>query len=245
MRFKDFRIKEATDGGDGGFTGYAATFDRDPDAYGDVIAKGAFARTLGEWRESGKPVPLLYGHNMEDPDYNIGWAELSEDEIGLLTVGHFDGSPKAQRVRELVKEGRLYKMSFAYDVLDECEVELDGGAKANELRDLDLFEVSVVLVPANAHAEIIEAKSKPDGRKYGMTISKATGEQLAGIAESLQAIIDEAGKAKEAVAALMPDDGQGEGGGGADEGGTGEDPNEDNPGAKSGELTDKLLELIY
>ena len=45
-------------------------------------------------------------------------------------------------------------MSFAYDVCDWGPVELDGGVKATELRALDLFEVSVVLVPANAHAEI-------------------------------------------------------------------------------------------
>ena len=30
---------------DGIVEGYAATFDREPDSYGDVIAKGAFART--------------------------------------------------------------------------------------------------------------------------------------------------------------------------------------------------------
>ena len=46
LRFKDFAIEDATDEGNGGFTGYAATFDREPDCYGDVIAKGAFAETL-------------------------------------------------------------------------------------------------------------------------------------------------------------------------------------------------------
>ena len=121
IRYKDFAIKadEAADG-NGGFTGHAATFDREPDSYGDVIAKGAFADTLKEWAESGKPIPLLYGHNMEDPDYNIGTVTAEEDETGLLVHASFDGSPKAQRVRELTREGRLYKMSVAYDVLDEA-----------------------------------------------------------------------------------------------------------------------------
>lgn len=44
VRYKDFAIK--ADGGaegNGGFTGHAATFDREPDSYDDVIAKGAFA----------------------------------------------------------------------------------------------------------------------------------------------------------------------------------------------------------
>lgn len=82
MKFKDFSVK-ATEDGNGGFTGCAATFDREPDSYGDVIAKGAFTVTLAAWTESGRPVPVLYGHNMEDPDFNIGTAEVEEDERGL------------------------------------------------------------------------------------------------------------------------------------------------------------------
>ena len=34
----------------GGYvTGYASTFDREPDCYGDVVAPGAFADTLERW----------------------------------------------------------------------------------------------------------------------------------------------------------------------------------------------------
>ena len=57
---------------EGTVEGYAATFDRIPDAYGDVIKQGAFADTLKSWQESGKPIPLLYGHSTDDPAYNIG-----------------------------------------------------------------------------------------------------------------------------------------------------------------------------
>lgn len=46
MRFKDFTAKATNNGGFGRFIGYAATFDRKPDTYGDVIAKGAFAGTI-------------------------------------------------------------------------------------------------------------------------------------------------------------------------------------------------------
>lgn len=242
VRFKDFEIKEASEEGNGGFTGYAATFDREPDCYGDVIAKGAFTDTLKAWADSGRPVPLLYGHNMEDPDFNIGTAELSEDDTGLLARAAFDSSPKAQRVRELVREGRLAKMSFAFDVRDECPVELDGGIKANELRALDLYEVSVVLVPANSHAEILESK----GRKYGMTISKATGDELSAALESIAKIKEEAAKAEEILKALAPegedepDEGQQ-----PDEGGSEEEPKAANSDAKSGEMLDRLVNLIY
>ena len=244
MKFKDFGIK-AMDGGDGGFTGYASTFDREPDSYGDVIAPGAFADTLKAWRESGKPIPLLYGHNMEDPDYNIGSVTAEEDERGLLVQATFDGSPKAQRVRELVRDGRLCKMSFAFDVLDEGPVELDGGLKANELRKLDLYEVSVVLVPANSHAEILDAKARA---KYGATISKATGRELYEVLDAIDGIRDEADEAARRIRDLLEDveeppaDETGDNAG--DEGGE-EDPETGNSDAKSrASLIARLNRLI-
>ena len=44
-RFKDASgVPEVTDGGS--VRGYASTWDREPDSYGDVVAKGAFADTL-------------------------------------------------------------------------------------------------------------------------------------------------------------------------------------------------------
>ena len=242
MRFKDIPIEAGTDEGSGGFTGYAATFDREPDCYGDVIAPGAFDGTLKEWAESGRPVPLLYDHNMGDPDYNIGTVSLSVDERGLLTEASFDGSAKAQRVRQLVREGRLCKMSFAYDVLDEGTVDLGDGRKANELRDLRLYEVSVVLVPANGHADIVEAK----GRKYGAAISKANGDEIAKALAALETIAETAERAAETLKPLIPDgstppeDEEGEDG---DEGGAGEDP-QGNQAAKSRELAEAIRKLI-
>ena len=45
---------------------------------------------------------------------------------------------------------------------DEARVEIHG-ANANELRKLDLYEVSLVQIPANEHAELIDVKSADDG----------------------------------------------------------------------------------
>lgn len=87
LQYKSFEITE--DGGE--IVAYAATFDREPDAYGDIIRKGAFTRSLKEWAESGKPIPLLYGHNAENPEYNIGACKTAiEDDHGLLIRAGFD-----------------------------------------------------------------------------------------------------------------------------------------------------------
>ena len=165
---------------DGIVEGYASTFDREPDSYGDVVAKGAFEDSLARWRESGKPIPLLYGHSTEDPEYNIGKVvEAYEDERGLFVRCEFDAdNPKAQYVRKLVQQGRLYQFSFAYQVLDAGTVELESGIEAYELRKLDLFEVSLVQIPANQHAEVTEVKSAPVEVKSGRRNSKADEDEL-------------------------------------------------------------------
>lgn len=148
---------------DGMVEGYAATFDRIPDAYGDVIKAGAFADTLKSWQESGKPIPLLYGHSTDDPAYNIGKVvEAHEDGKGLYVVAEFDEeNEKAQYVRKLVKEGRLWQFSFAYEVLDGGSVELEDGTEAYELRKMNLFEVSLVQIPANQRAVVTGVKEAP------------------------------------------------------------------------------------
>ena len=79
---------------DGGIVkGYASTFDREPDSYGDIVAKGAFAETLKQWGEREAHIPFLYGHRLDDPKYNIGWCEAEEDERGLKFT--FTGDPSS------------------------------------------------------------------------------------------------------------------------------------------------------
>lgn len=173
---------------DGIVEGYAATFDREPDSYGDVIAKGAFARTLDEWRaksEGGLAIPLLYGHNTDDPMHNIGKVtEAYEDEKGLFVHAEFDAdNPNAQYARKLAAEGRLYQFSFAYAIKGAGMTTLDDGVDAYELRDLDLYEVSLVQIPANQHAVVTSIKSDPAEVKAGRRNSKADADELRSIRE--------------------------------------------------------------
>lgn len=205
---------ETQEAGGGTVTGYAATFDREPDSYGDVIAPGAFTESLKRWaalNEQGKYIPLLYGHNAMDPEYNIGRiVSAIEDERGLLITAEFDpDNPKAQYVRKLVQEGRVYQFSFAFDVLSSGECEGEDGCKLNELRKLELYEVSLVQIPANQHATVEEVKSH--AAKAGRRNSKADEDGLRELAEHLKA-------AQEIVNGLLADDGSSD-----DEGAAGDD----------------------
>ena len=165
----------------GMIVGYASTWTREPDSYGDIVAKGAFAEDIENIKTEGRVLPLLFNHDAFNLRSFIGTVvDLEEDDHGLKFTATFDDTEEAQRARDLAMTGRLVKFSFAYDVLDAGEVELEDGRKANELRKLKIHEVSLVMYPANPDTSIIEIKA---GRRN----SKADEEALKDITEHLSA----------------------------------------------------------
>ena len=192
----DCRFKTGTDDtdalADGEFLAYPSTFTREPDCYGDVVAPGAFLESIKAWKESGNTLPVMYGHRLDDPDYNIGGVlDMGEDDHGWWIKGRFDmDSPKAAQVYRLVKEHRLSQLSFAFDVEDEGEVTLDDGTKANELRKLSVYEASFVPVGANQDTGVVAVKSATDalcdGMKDGRVLSAKNTETLRDIASELE-----------------------------------------------------------
>ena len=192
-KFKEFKIKSAEDTGT--ISGYFSTYDRIPDAYGDIIAPGAFTDTVKAREESGHPFPLCWNHDLNQI---IGKVDSIEDnEKGPLIGASFFDTPLAQEKREIVKSGVVYQFSFAYDVQEAEEVELEDGTKANELRKLDLFEVSIVPIPANPRAEVTDVKS---GRRN----SKKDADGIREAITLLQGVLGELEEADE------PDDGEDE-----------------------------------
>lgn len=183
MQYKEFNVKY-DDSGNGSLEGYASTWIRQADSYGDVVKSGAFARTLKERWNGGKGIPLLWAHQMDNLKSFIGTAEAEEDEKGLHFLASFDGTEEAQRVRELYKDGRLSKFSFAFDVRDNGTVTLEDGTKANELRDLELFEISCVCVPANDDAGVVDIKA---GRRN----SKSDEDKIRQAISLLQSVLDD------------------------------------------------------
>ena len=157
IKTKSFEVKSAESGN---ITGYASTWIREPDSYGDIVRRGAFLESIEKLKESGKPLPLLYNHDNYNLSNFIGIVRsMEEDEHGLKFTAEFDDTPEGQRARQLVIDGRLDKFSFAYDVLDEGQVTLEDGRKANELRKLDIKEISLVMYPANPDTSVVDVKA--------------------------------------------------------------------------------------
>tara|TARA_R100001244_G_scaffold6385_2_gene7474 strand:+ start:1540 stop:2355 length:816 start_codon:yes stop_codon:yes gene_type:complete len=201
------QVKAGPDDGlkEGEFLVYPSTFTREPDAYGDVVAKGAFLDDIAAWKESGNVLPGLYGHRMDDPDYFVAGAiEEGEDEHGWWVKGEFDlENPKAQQVYRLVKGRRLNQLSFAYDVIDEAGVELEGGRKANELRKLKRYEFSFVPVGANQDTSVVAVKGIIDGLKAGRVLSSKNETALREARDAIDSVLvalgDDDGKAAPAA----------------------------------------------
>jgi len=199
MKIKSFNVKYR-DEGNGSIEGYASTWIREPDSYGDIVAPHAFSKSLAERWNGGKGIPLLWAHQMDNLKSYIGKADADEDEKGLHFIAKFDDTEEAQRVRELYKDGRLKSFSFAYDTLDWAPIELEDGRKANELRELDLFEISCVILPANADATMTEVKAAEDTEvKSGRRNSAKDLDTMAEIESHLKEAMSGLAKLKETV----------------------------------------------
>lgn len=158
----DVKIKAGPADGlaEGEFTAYASVFGN-VDSYGDKVMPGAFSADLKAWKASGNPIPLLWGHDMVDPFSNIGEiVDAKEDDHGLLVKGQIElgATPKADQVYRLIKGRRVGQMSFAYDVIERALVEKDGETFV-ELKQLKLYEVSIVPIGANDQTEILSVKA--------------------------------------------------------------------------------------
>ena len=184
-KYKEFALRKEADGkgnDTGTISGYFSTYDRIPDSYGDVVAPGAFTDTIKAREESGHKFPLCWNHDL---DQIIGQVDTIEDtEKGPLMTASFFNTPLAQEKRELVKSGVVYQFSFAYDVLEAGPTTLEDGVKANELRKLDLFEVSIVPIPANQNAVMTEIKA---GRRNSAKDADAIRQAIA----LLQSVLDD------------------------------------------------------
>lgn len=196
---KDIRIKTIEVKADNGMiSGYAATWIREPDSYGDVIAKGAFVECIERLKSEGRKIPFLFNHDSYNLGSYIGTVEdLGEDDHGLKFAATFDDTQEAQRARELALDGRLCKFSFAYDVLEAGDITLEDGRSAYELRKLNIHEVSLVMYPANPDTGIIDVKSA--GEKAGRRNSKAD-------AEALHEALEHLGSAQNIINSLLADE---------------------------------------
>ena len=196
IQFKDAAGFHETEDGSGIFEGYASVFGN-VDSYGDKVLKGAFSKSLAKsFPNDGAGIPCYWSHRMDDPEFILGKTlSAVEDEHGLKVRVSLDlDNPKAAAAYRALKAGAVNQMSFAYEVVDSHFVP-EKGAKfggVNELRELNIFEVSVVQIGANTATSIDMVKSAMKNDDSVSISTPSAIEQLEEAVEILRSIIDSA-----------------------------------------------------
>ncbi|MDG3575719.1 HK97 family phage prohead protease [Rhizobium sp. YJ-22] len=133
-----------------------------PDRIGDDILPGAF-------KGARLPVPMLFGHDLNDP---IGtWDTLTEKSDGLHLSGRLlvDEVPRAREVRALVKSGAVKGLSIGF--ISKSASSRAGGGRT--IKSLELLEVSLVTIGLHPGAKVTSAKSAVTALNLAAAINRA------------------------------------------------------------------------
>ena len=152
-----FEVKELSEAGT--FKGYGSVFDV-VDDWDDVVVKGAFTKSIA------KKLPvLLWQHNSDKP---IGvYTSVEEDNKGLKIEGRLliDSISQAKEAHALLHAGAIKGLSIGYIPL-AWEYETRKDKRVRILKEIDLWEISLVTFPANPKAVVGSVKSIRDVEAY-------------------------------------------------------------------------------
>lgn len=139
--------------------GLASTFGN-IDRTGDIIERGAFKSTIKLMKAGDRVIRLLNQHHMDQP---IGIVDvLKETDAGLFMVARMPRENSTVKdMLPLLKMGALSDFSIGFNIKDS-DMD-DKGIRT--IKDIDLFEVSVVTIPANEKAKITSVKKDTDEDK--------------------------------------------------------------------------------
>lgn len=156
---------------------YAST--KDKDRGHDIVDPQAFKNALDLYMTN--PIVLLQ-HNMEKPIGVVTEAKI--DDNGLYVKARI--TQDVDWVISAIKNGVLRAFSIGYKILDSEFLEeqtADGRDYANIIKDLKLFEVSVVSVPMNPYSlmksmqDCFELKEVESGEKEVVAENAKTTEE--------------------------------------------------------------------
>lgn len=171
VQYKVFPIEFKDADSSGFIRGYASTFGN-VDLGLDVVDQGAFKKTIQETK--GGKFPILADHS---PEKLIGWnLRAEEDSQGLKVEGQLDMNVQLARERfslakKALEHGIPMGLSIGYMTV---KAEPDRSKPMiRRLKELKLFEYSIVTFPMNTEAMITAAKSALTSDKISMIINEA------------------------------------------------------------------------
>jgi HK97 family phage prohead protease len=127
--------------------GYVNKYEKRSEYMGfyEEIRQGAFDKSL-----KGDNILALYGHDYNKPLGRMGAnLTLRSDEVGLYFELRINPNVSwAKDTYELVKDGVLQGMSFGFSCNDDDWKTDNEGNSVRSIKDLSLYEISVVSSPA-------------------------------------------------------------------------------------------------
>ena len=142
----NFKLELKTLDSTGRFAGYASVFGV-VDSQRDVVLPGAFAQTV---RGRAHEIKFLWQHQQDEP---IGILDkIFEDARGLYVEGRLLlNVQRAKEAHTLLKMGAISGLSIGYSPV---RYTIDDKTGIRRLKQVDLWEVSLVTFPANEAANV-------------------------------------------------------------------------------------------
>lgn len=146
--------------------GYVALWDSlsgDLGGFREKIRKGAFARTLESARRGETDVLFFVEHDSRAILGRLaaGNLKLREDAYGLAFELTLPPTTLGRDTATLVASGILRGCSFSFSIVNE-HWEKSAGRSIRELRDVRLFECSVVSTPAYSATSVSAIRGQPN-----------------------------------------------------------------------------------
>ena len=162
MRHKPIFTKEYTyDGDSRTISGYAAVFGN-IDKAREKLIKGCFANSIlerGPQSNANDKILLLWQHDMSEPIGRI--TKLQEDEKGLYFEAEIDEIELGDRALKQLESGTLNQFSIGYSyVWERCD--WDEEQNCYVVKEVKLYEISVVSIGCNGETEYLGLKSVED-----------------------------------------------------------------------------------
>jgi HK97 family phage prohead protease len=144
--------------------GYAAVFGN-LDAVGDIIHAGAFRKTL---TERGPQIKFLWQHAQSEPLGKV--LEAREDGRGLFIKAIVSDTSRGRDALALLRDGAIGGLSIGYDaVKGGTDYETRDNQTIRNLKEIRLYECSLVTMPANSEAGVTALKDASEAKKVDIT----------------------------------------------------------------------------
>ena len=135
--------------------GYASVFGN-VDSDGDVITRGAYAKTIQEWGPAGKNrIKMCWQHDIWDPIAKT--IEMYEDEKGLAFVAQAPKDvPYINDRIKMIEAGVIDELSVGFRIIKRE----DGRDGVRKITEVKLYEYSLVTLAANDMARVTSVKGE-------------------------------------------------------------------------------------